>query len=367
MASILPFLARYAATGAAGLLAGQDQRRQRLIAETLQRQQLDRQARLDAAAEADRQQRLAAAQRTTAIEDLQLANPGGAIVPRARALEPVPMLGGPLGPVAARVPTVDPNYVTAGDYATDTRNNAETRAAQVFERQQTAAEAQAERQARNQALIQQALDARQQAALDAQNRRLDATLSETARHNRAMEARPVPGQLAPTRQPPAQVTQGIVTNNVALQQIDEAIKLVDQYPGAFGVSNAMGGSFVKDQLSPNPANIAARAAIADLSSMQIHNRTGAAMSKSEWERLRPFLPTDVDNPTTVKTKLQGLRKQIERETAQMQTLYGARVPSGAFADPSTVGTPPGHADRSPSPGVSGQDVLRKYGIPAGRP
>jgi hypothetical protein len=184
MASILPFLARYAATGAAGLLAGQDQRRQRLIAETLQRQQLDRQARLDAAAEADRQQRLAAAQRTTAIEDLQLANPGGAIVPRARALEPVPMLGGPLGPVAARVPTVDPNYVTAGDYATDTRNNAETRAATAFERAQTAAQAQAERQALIQRVQQEAADRRAQMQIEAGDRRAaaqNATTLEAAR------------------------------------------------------------------------------------------------------------------------------------------------------------------------------------------
>jgi hypothetical protein len=179
MASILPFLARYAATGAAGLLAGQDQRRQRLIAETLQRQQLDRQARLDAAAEADRQQRntLAAAQ----------AAEQGIFFGQAPTVEAPKMLGGPLGPVVDRVPTPenDPSRYTqlTGAYIDQTRTP-EARSARQFERQQEAAATAAERAARQQALVQAAIERRQRETIEAGNQRAaaqNATTLEAAR------------------------------------------------------------------------------------------------------------------------------------------------------------------------------------------
>jgi hypothetical protein len=261
----------------------------------------------------------------------------------------------------------------------DLSETPEARQTRAFERQQTAAQASADRAEKVRLFLADQQARAQAAALEGQNRRADATLAETARHNRASEGTAAtmaataaeraahPGGNRPL---PAAVTQGIVTNNVALQQIDNAIQQIRDHPGAMGMSNALGGSFLKDQFSPDPANIAARATVANLSSMQIHNRTGAAMSKTEWERLRPFLPTDVDNPTTAITKLQGLRRQVELETTQMQTLYGARVPEGAFPAAADVpdaakpaaGTPPGWRGAAPATGAATHPVVRKYGI-----
>ncbi len=48
---------------------------------------------------------------------------------------------------------------------------------------------------------------------------------------------------------------------------------------------------------------ATRAAIADLGSMVIHDRSGAAVTASESPRLMPFIPTNWDSPSTIKTKL----------------------------------------------------------------
>jgi hypothetical protein len=359
MANLLPFLALAASRGLAGFQEGREARRRQQIVEAIQQHQVDRQDRQDAAAEAERAQQAAAMARGQSIQDLQLANPGGAIVPRTRALEPVPMLNGPLGPVAAKLPAVDPNYVTAGDYATDARENAETRAVRTFERQQEGAAAAAERAARQQALIQAALDRRAQMQVDAADRRAsmqtgrtDAALAETGRHNRAMEARATqPRQPGEGRPLPGSVTQALVTNQSALQQIDEAIDFASKNPGAFGVSNAMGGAFLKDQIAPNAANTTSRAAVADIGSMEIHNRTGAAMSKSEWARLQPFIPSASDNAETVVTKLRNLRKHIERESVLMHDMYANRLPAGAMPSPAPS------ADRATT-----HPVVSKYGI-----
>lgn len=53
----------------------------------------------------------------------------------------------------------------------------------------------------------------------------------------------------------------------------------------------------------DPKGAATRAAIADLGSMVIHDRSGAAVTASESPRLMPFIPTSWDSPEIVKTKL----------------------------------------------------------------
>ncbi len=53
----------------------------------------------------------------------------------------------------------------------------------------------------------------------------------------------------------------------------------------------------------DPEGTGARAAIADLGSMVIHDRSGAAVTASESPRLMPFIPTTWDDPQTAKTKI----------------------------------------------------------------
>jgi hypothetical protein len=106
MANLFPYLALAATKAATGALQGRQQadvvaeeRRRRLIAEALQRQQADRQAHLDQIAAADRQ-------RQQTIEDLQLAAPGAPVV--VGAPPPQPEAG-------FLAPEPDPNrFVTGG-------------------------------------------------------------------------------------------------------------------------------------------------------------------------------------------------------------------------------------------------------------
>ena len=57
-----------------------------------------------------------------------------------------------------------------------------------------------------------------------------------------------------------------------------------------------------------------RAKIAELSSAVIHDRSGAAVTASEFPRLRPFIPQIGDTPDTVQKKLQQFYAIVQEET-----------------------------------------------------
>jgi hypothetical protein len=140
---------------------------------------------------------------------------------------------------------------------------------------------------------------------------------------------------------PIGIANAMLANRNATSAIDDAIKLLDTNPGSVGLSNMGPGSFIKDHLSPKPNEIATRAAIADLASLKIHDRTGAAMSPSEWERLKAFIPTANDNRVTARTKLQQMRRRVQVETEAMDSMYPstASVPgrNGASGAPAGGG------------------------------
>jgi hypothetical protein len=98
----------------------------------------------------------------------------------------------------------------------------------------------------------------------------------------------------------------LAENNVALQKIDRALALVEQRGQSFGSQNYLGDS-LQQRLDPN--GVEARAAVADIGSQKLHDRSGAAVSASEAPRLMPFIPTATDTPAAVKTKLQGMRRE----------------------------------------------------------
>ncbi len=98
----------------------------------------------------------------------------------------------------------------------------------------------------------------------------------------------------------------------------------------------------------DPTGTATRATIADLGSMVVHDRSGAAVTASETPRLKPFIPTMYDNPKTVKTKLKRFIQEynsiIEDQGAQygpdagyaespLIKDYSASAPQGIFDTP----------------------------------
>lgn len=107
--------------------------------------------------------------------------------------------------------------------------------------------------------------------------------------------------------PPSVIT-GVTQNNLNLRTIDEALAELVTDPNATGYKG-FAPEFLLNRLDPKGTS--ARAAIANIGSLQIHNRTGAAMTPAEAERLRPFVPSATDDLATVKKKLLGLRAQIK--------------------------------------------------------
>ena len=123
-------------------------------------------------------------------------------------------------------------------------------------------------------------------------------------------------QLQP--KPTGAIVQQVAQNNVTLNKIDRALEWVDKTPNAFGLKNVMGDQAMQRF---DPSGVAARAMVADIAGQKIHDRSGAAVTVGEAERLRPYVPNVTDHPDVVKKKL-GMFK---REYQQMQSeLAGGR-------------------------------------------
>ena len=79
----------------------------------------------------------------------------------------------------------------------------------------------------------------------------------------------------------------------------------------------------------DPEGVATRASIADLGSMIIHDRSGAAVTASEYPRLKPFIPKETDDDETVAKKLTRFVGEYERLTQEASDFYsesGYKVP-----------------------------------------
>lgn len=96
--------------------------------------------------------------------------------------------------------------------------------------------------------------------------------------------------------------------------IDDALKELEAHPGAVGLMRGI--PIIGDRLDPraDPEGVGARASIANIGSLKIHDRSGAAVSVNEFPRLAPFVPSITDPPEAIKVKLQKLRDAIQVET-----------------------------------------------------
>lgn len=141
--------------------------------------------------------------------------------------------------------------------------------------------------------------------------------------------------------------KAVATNQQQLFIIEDALKELGRYPDAVGLKRGL--PYIGDKLDQraDPKGVPARASIANIGSLQIHTRTGAAMSAREEPRLSPFVPSVSDTPETIRTKLTKLREAIQVET-------GYLMKGGSGGESGTKGTPPlsdadkAHATRDPS-------------------
>lgn len=134
--------------------------------------------------------------------------------------------------------------------------------------------------------------------------------------------RPIVGQGGePVRPPvPPAVKTALLENRKSISVIDSAINAVKAHPQATGILR--GRIDALDQ-RVDPKGVEARAGVADIGSLIIRDRSGAAVTASEFPRLRPFLPDANDSHSTVLKKLARMRQIIAEETASLESSIGA--------------------------------------------
>lgn len=131
----------------------------------------------------------------------------------------------------------------------------------------------------------------------------------------------------PAKTLPASVATPLFENRRSLETIRRAKDAIVARPDAFGLQNVIPGYDYLDSRE----NVAARAPVANIGSLVIHDRSGAAVTISEYPRLRPFIPTANDPPAKAAEKLKELEREIRAITDDMSTYYsgqGYAVPGG---------------------------------------
>lgn len=99
-------------------------------------------------------------------------------------------------------------------------------------------------------------------------------------------------------------------------KIDDAIDLLEKNPDAMGWAKGTAGSYAFSSSilnSLDPQGIATRAAVANIGSQVIKERSGATVTMWESPRLRPFIPFPEDSAGVAAEKLRGLRKTMRQE------------------------------------------------------
>jgi hypothetical protein len=117
------------------------------------------------------------------------------------------------------------------------------------------------------------------------------------------------------------VNAKIIEGKQGLRNIDEAIAALEKNPGAVGITNAIPGAQTLRGQIDSAENIATRAKIANIGSLKLHDRSGAAVSASEFPRLAPFIPSASDSPRAAATKLREMKKIAEQELGLFADTY----------------------------------------------
>ena len=209
-----------------------------------------------------------------------------------------------------------------------TEGRSDERQAQSMELQRAAAE----RAERGQA---QSIEAQRQSAdrADAAARRADETarrvgatagLPQGYQRNAAGVVEPIPGLPDATPRAPANAIGGMQENVTSLRKVDDALDALEKSGAGIGVRGYVPGPILN---RTDPAGVSLRALIADIGSLKLHDRSGAAVTASESPRLIPFIPLITDDPQTAKTKLENFRNEYQ---ATLRDQYQINGPAGGF-------------------------------------
>jgi hypothetical protein len=152
-------------------------------------------------------------------------------------------------------------------------------------------------------------------------------------NTRSGQATPVTGPTGqtygrPLSPIPSQASTAIITNQQNLAKINDALNLLEgkDVGKLKGDKEATGWKGYLPQAALNradPSGIDARAMIADLGSLIIHDRSGAAVTAAESPRLMPFIPLITDSKETAVKKLLRFKQLYEAEQQGLQDIYSS--------------------------------------------
>jgi len=171
---------------------------------------------------------------------------------------------------------------------------------------------------------------------------------------------------AAAKKPGDGVVKGVLGNIQTLKQIDDSIAAVRANPKAFGVTNYVPGA---DRYG-TPEEQAARARIAGMANVQIHELSGSAVGAKEDERMQQSLPYVTQNDQQILSRLHELRRMAEQ---RLQLAYNNYSPANGYqAIPGHAGAlgleePPTATERAGvQPAPSGGQPVRITDDAAGR-
>jgi hypothetical protein len=145
--------------------------------------------------------------------------------------------------------------------------------------------------------------------------------------DKSMGMTPASAKVADLKQVPVHAQKAIVGASTAISKIDDAIAALKG-----GTEEATGMKGYLPDMALNrmyPKGTEARAAVADIGSLVMHERSGAAVTASESPRLKPFIPLITDDKTTALKKLKRMR-QIQADDAE--ALAGTYTPEQGFRE-----------------------------------
>ena len=129
---------------------------------------------------------------------------------------------------------------------------------------------------------------------------------------------PFKGKHEGLKQIPANINLAIIKNNQGVQQLSDTIKLLEQNPNATGFKGFVPGAILN---RADPEGVDARAGVADIGSLVMHDRSGAAVTAAESPRLVPFIPLITDDNATALKKLKRMKTIIEGEQKGLTETY----------------------------------------------
>jgi hypothetical protein len=119
----------------------------------------------------------------------------------------------------------------------------------------------------------------------------------------------------------------------------------------------------------DPSGTDTRAAIADLESLVVHERSGTAVTAAETPRLRPFIPNATDDRATAEKKLNRFTLEYRAMVDEASEFYkesGYKVPTQTLRGSGATSEWDGTDRRKPTPGQPAVIELDRNGNPVKR-